>query len=65
MRQWPAPAAQSGVSERGDGLESVKKTHQVGDVGMGAIRIGQYLPGQRPAPGTTLFAEPGQPKIKF
>jgi hypothetical protein len=39
------PRAQRGVSEHGDGLESVKKTYQVAGVGMGAIRIGYRLPG--------------------
>jgi hypothetical protein len=36
MRQWPVPATKGRVSEHGDGLESVKKTHQVAGVGKGS-----------------------------
>jgi hypothetical protein len=38
------PAAKGRVSEHSQGLESVKKTHQVAGVGTGAIRIGCGLP---------------------
>jgi hypothetical protein len=46
------PATKERVSEHGDGLESVKKTHQVAGVGRGRHLIGSMT-------GITLFAEPG------